>query len=113
MAIILDLSKEEYDAILRDAGSMEDLDARLERMQPLSVYRYEEVVNADELKTQLETAERERDEIKQKYIDRFFGGTGIEIDNRAHVRDIVEEERRETSVEDSLNPEKFDDLLVD
>ena len=113
MPIILDLSREEYDAILRDAGSLEDFDARLERMKPLSEYRYEEVIDVGEMQTRLETAERKRDEIKQKYIDRFFGGTGIEMDNRAHVQDIVELERRETSVDDSLNPTKYDDLLED
>ena len=69
------------------------------------MYKYEyleELVKEDDWKTRLETVERERDDYKRKYVDRFF--SGVDTDNIEEVEDIIEKEKEET-------PTSYEELM--
>lgn len=103
MPIIIDMEKDSFDELIRKAGEADDMDSRLEIIAPLSKYEYlEELVKEDDWKTRLETVERERDDYKRKYVDRFF--SGIDTNNIEEVEDIIEKEKEET-------PTSYEELM--
>lgn len=103
MAIVIDMGKEMFDDLLRKAAETEDMDSRLEIIAPLSKYEYlEELVKEDEWKTRLDAVEKERDDFKRKYVERFF--SGVDTENIDEVEDIIEKEKEET-------PTTYEELL--
>lgn len=72
MSIVIDMSKEDFDALLRDAAELEDLAERTERLSALSVYEEEDLSEYETMREDLEKVTAERDDIRQKYIERFF-----------------------------------------
>lgn len=110
MPIILDnLTDAEFDELRKKIASIDDMEERLAAMTPLTSYRYvDELIDETEWKTRLETAERARDDYRQKYIDRFFSGTGLENEEIARTIEIDEEEKNDGS--SALNPETYEEL---
>lgn len=103
MPIVIDMDRESFDAALKQAVESDLLDSRLEILAPLSKYEYlEELVKEDEWKTRLDAVEKERDEFKRKYVERFF--SGVDTDNVEEVEDIIEKEKEET-------PTTYEELL--
>lgn len=103
MAIILEnLTAEQFEQLRSTVAAAEDMEQRLEAMAPLTQYKYvEELTDEDGWKTKLAAVEQERDDYKQKYIDRFFSGTGI-----TDPAPAPEPEPQQ----DELNPMTFEDL---
>lgn len=110
MPIILDnLTEEQFAELRKKIAGIDDMEERLNAMEPLNIYHYvDELLDETEWKTRLETAERARDEYKQKYIDRFFSGTGLEDREIERTQEIDEEERNDGS--SALNPETYEEL---
>lgn len=103
MPIIIDMEKDSFDELIRKAGETDDMDSRLEIIAPLSKYEYvEELLKEDDWKARLETVERERDDYKRRYVDRFF--SGVDTDNIEEVEDIIEREKEET-------PTSYEELM--
>lgn len=105
MPIILEnLTAEQFEQLRSTVAAAEDMEQRLEAMAPLTEYKYvEELTDEDGWKTKLAAVEQERDDYKQKYIDRFFSGTGI-ADSES------EPEPEPEPHQDDLNPMTFEDL---
>lgn len=103
MPIILEnLTADQFEQLRSTVAAAEDMDKRLEAMSPLTEYKYvEELTDEEGWKTKLAAVEQERDDYKQKYIDRFFSGTGI-----ADPEPAPEPEPQQ----DELNPMSFEDL---
>ena len=99
MPIILEnLTAEQFEQLRSTVAAAEDMDKRLEAMAPLTEYKYvEELTDEEGWKTKLAAVEQERDDYKQKYIDRFFSGT-----------EITDPESEPQP--DELNPMSFEDL---
>lgn len=103
MPIVIDMDRESFDAALKQAVESDFLDSRLEILAPLSKYEYlEELVKEDEWKTRLDAVEKERDDFKRKYVERFF--SGVDTENIDEVEDIIEKEKEET-------PTTYEELL--
>ena len=105
MPIILEnLTAEQFEQLRTTVAAAEDMEQRLEALAPLTEYRYvEELTDEDGWRTRLAAVEKERDDYKQKYIDRFFSGTGI-----ADPEQVPASSDQEPS--DELNPMSFEDL---
>ena len=105
MPIILEnLTAEQFEQLRSTVAAAEDMDQRLEAMAPLTEYKYvEELTDEDGWKTKLAAVEQERDDYKQKYIDRFFSGTGISDSEPAP-------EPEPEPQQDDLNPMTYEDL---
>ena len=103
MPIILEnLTADQFEQLRSTVAAAEDMEQRLEALAPLTEYRYvEELTDEEGWKTKLAAVEQERDDYKQKYIDRFFSGTGI-----ADPEPAPEPEPQQ----DELNPMSFEDL---
>ena len=102
MPIILEnLTAEQFEQLRSTVAAAEDMEQRLEALTPLTEYKYvEELTDEEGWKTKLAAVEQERDDYKQKYIDRFFSGTGI-----AEPAPITDPEPS-----DELNPMTYEDL---
>lgn len=102
MPIILDnLTAEQFEQLRSTVAAAEDMEQRLEAMAPLTEYKYvEELTDEEGWKAKLASVEQERDDYKQKYIDRFFSGTGI----------ADPEPEPEPEPSDELNPMTYEDL---
>lgn len=71
--ILLDMTEEDYKKLLSESGSIDTLDERLEAMKPLSVYTYvDNLVDNSELQNLYDAKVAEYDDLRKKYIDRFF-----------------------------------------
>lgn len=105
MPIILEnLTAEQFEQLRSTVAAAEDMEQRLEALAPLTEYKYvEELTDEDGWKTKLAAVEQERDDYKQKYIDRFFSGTGIEDPEPAPAPEPDPQQ-------DELNPMSFEDL---
>ena len=104
MPIILEnLTADQFEQLRATVAAAEDMEQRLEAMAPLTEYKYvEELTDAEGWKTKLAAVEQERDDYKQKYIDRFFSGTGV-----ADSEPIADPEPEPS---DELNPMNYEDL---
>lgn len=103
MPIILEnLTAEQFEQLRSTVAAAEDMEQRLEALAPLTEYKYvEELTDEDGWKTKLAAVEQERDDYKEKYIARFFSGTGI-----ADSEPAPEPEPQQAD----LNPMTFEDL---
>lgn len=106
MPIILEnLTADQFEQLRSTVAAAEDMEQRLEAMAPLTEYKYvEELTDEEGWKTKLASVEQERDDYKQKYIDRFFSGTGI-ADTDTEPAPTPDPEPS-----DELNPMSFEDL---
>lgn len=112
MPIILNMSREEFDDIRKRVAELDDMEQRLDAMQPLTVYDYrDELLDEEGWKTKLAAAEADRDSYKQKYIDRFFSGTGL-VDEEQQKDIKIDEDEREHN-DGSLSPQTYDELLIE
>lgn len=99
MPIILEnLTAEQFEQLRSTVAAAEDMEQRLEALAPLTEYKYvEELTDEEGWKTKLAAVEQERDDYKQKYIDRFFSGS-------------VNADPEPEPQQDELNPMSFEDL---
>lgn len=112
MPIILNMTEEEFDSMRKQVAELEDMEERLEALKPLTTYEYhDELLDEAGWQAKLAAAEADRDSYKQKYIDRFFSGTGITDMERERDLDIEEDEREHT--DGNLSPQTFDELLTE
>lgn len=100
MPIILEnLTAEQFEQLRSTVAAAEDMEQRLEALAPLTEYIYvEELTDEEGWRTRLAAVEQERDNYKQKYIDRFFSGIGIA------------DPEPEPEPSDELNPMTYEDL---
>lgn len=106
MTIILEnLTADQFEQLRSTVAAAEDMEQRLEAMAPLTEYRYvEELTDEEGWKTKLAAVEQERDDYKQKYIDRFFSGTGISDP------ELEPAPTPKSEPSDELNPMTYEDL---
>lgn len=106
MPIILEnLTAEQFEQLRSTVAAAEDMEQRLEALAPLTEYKYvEELTDEEGWKTKLAAVEQERDDYKQKYIDRFFSGTGIADP------DLEPAPTTDPEPSDELNPMTYEDL---
>lgn len=107
MPIILDMTEEEYNNRMREIANADELEIRLNAIEPMRVYEYrDELTSDDEWRSRYETVERERDDYRRRYIDRFFSGTDLEDREIERTEQI---DREEKDVYDN-NPMTFEEL---
>lgn len=110
MPIILDnLTSEQFDELRKKIAGIDDMEERLAAMEPLTTYTYvDELLDETEWKTRLAAAEQARDDYRQKYIERFFSGTGLENEE---IKDTLKiDEKEENDGSSALNPDTFEEL---
>lgn len=97
------LTQEEYNALLQQILELTNLDENVTNVveQLKNSYPVTETEDAtNPLQAELEQALAEKEEIKQKYIARFFGGS-------------TGEETEETEETESTEPNNYDDMGAD
>lgn len=99
MSIVIDMNKEDFDTVLRNVAELEDLTERAEQLSALSMYEEKDLSEYETMREDLEKVIAERDDIKRKYVERFF------------TPETKEVEVKETEDEEEKTEITFNDLL--